>query len=166
MTIGTRVTIFLLLASQGNLIAQQLSHQVLVPVAGIISTGDFNYTQTGGETAVEIISSPDFVFTQGFQQPGIKYSKEDVPAGNGVKVYPNPVTDYLYIELFGSGARSFRIDIINLTGTIILNEKLDFNEQFWHREPFSFDKLSIGLYFVRIISDDGIINRTFKIEKM
>jgi hypothetical protein len=139
---------------------------VLVPVAGIISTGEFSYTQTGGETAVEIISSPDYVFTQGFQQPGIKYSKEDVPAGNGVKVYPNPVTDYLYIELFGSEARSFRIDIINLTGTIIQNEKLVFNDQFWHRESFPFVQFSIGLYFVRIISEDGIINRTFKIEKM
>ncbi len=166
MTKGTRVLIFLLLASQGNTIAQQLSHQVLVPVAGIITTGDVNYTQTGGETAVEIIGSSDFVFTQGFQQPGVKYSKENVPAGNGVKVYPNPVTDYLYVELFGSGARSFRIDIINLTGSVIQNEKLIFNDQFWHRETLSFEQLSTGLYFVRIISDDGIVNRTFKIEKM
>ncbi len=166
MTKGTRVLIFLLLVSQGNAFAQQLSHQVLVPVAGIMSTGDVNYSQTGGETAVEIIGSSDFVFTQGFQQPGIKYSKEIVPSGNGVKVYPNPVTDYLYIELFGSGARSFKIDIINLTGSVIQNEKLVFNEEFWHREAISFEHLSTGLYFVRIISDDGIVNRTFKIEKM
>jgi len=166
MTKGTRVLIFLLLASHGNLIAQQLSHQVLVPVAGIITTGDVNYTQTGGETAVEIIGSSDFVFTQGFQQPGIKFSSENVPAGNGVKVYPNPVRDYLYVELFGSGARCFRIDIINLTGSVILNEKLIFDDQFWHREPLSFEHLSTGLYFVRIISEDGIVNRTFKIEKM
>lgn len=166
MTKGTRVLMFLLLAYQADTIAQQLSHQVLVPVAGIISTGDVNYTQTVGETAVEIIGSSDFVFTQGFQQPGIKFSKEIVPTGNGVKVYPNPVTDYLYVELFGSGARSFRIDIINLTGSVIQNEKLVFNDQFWHQEPISFEQFSTGLYFVRIISEDGIINRTYKIEKM
>lgn len=166
MTKGTRVLIILLLVSQSNAFAQQLSHQVLVPVAGIMSTGDVNYSQTGGETAVEIISSSDFVFTQGFQQPGIKYSNENIPSGNGVKVYPNPVTDYLYIELFGSGARSFKIEIINLTGSVIQNEKLVFNDEFWHRENLSFEHLSTGLYFVRIISEDGIVNRTFKIEKM
>ena len=88
---GTKVLMLFLLVSWTNVFSQQLSHQVLVPVAGLASTGSVNYSQTIGETAIVIVSSGDFLFTQGFQQPGIKKLPENPPAGSGVKVYPNPV---------------------------------------------------------------------------
>ena len=91
----TKVLIFLLLVSREIIFSQQLSHQVLVPLAGNLTSGAYNYSQTVGETAVEIMTSTDYVFTQGFQQPGIKVAKETTPVGNGVRVYPNPVTDYI-----------------------------------------------------------------------
>jgi len=146
--------------------AQELTHQVLVPVAGVSSTGSINYSQTIGETAVEIINSSDFVFTQGFQQPGIKVSKVNPPPGNGVKVYPNPVTEYVTVELFGSDTREFRIEFITISGTTFKVENLGFKNQYWHIEQYSVEKFSKGLFIIRIISKDGIINRTFKIEKV
>lgn len=156
----------ILLALVGNLFSQTLSHQVLVPVAGVSSNGTINYSQTIGETAVEIIKCSDYVFTQGFQQPCIIFSKENPPAGNGVKVYPNPVTDILNIELFGEKARTFKIELVTISGTIVKSEKMVFSGQFWDIQQISVDNISKGLYFVRIISDDGIINRSFKIDKM
>jgi hypothetical protein len=161
-----KVLILLLLVSWGNAFSQQLSHQVLVSVAGITSTTSINYSQTIGETAVEIIGCTEYTFTQGFQQPGIKFSKENPPPGNGVKVYPNPISDFVNVELFGSASRAFRIDIINISGTIVRTEKIDFTGPYWHVQQFAFDELSRGLYFVRIVSDDGLISRTFKIDKM
>jgi hypothetical protein len=161
-----RILMFLFTALECNLFSQTLSHQVLVPVAGVSSVGSINYSQTIGETAVEIFSCSDYVFTQGFQQPCIKFSKENPPPGNGVKVYPNPVTDILNIELFGEKARIFRIELVNISGTIVKSEKMVFNGQFWDIQQISVDNISNGLYFVRIVSDDGIINRTFKIDKM
>lgn len=154
------------MGSGANLSSQELSHQVLVPMAGVISAGAISYSHTVGETAVEIISSSDFVFTQGFQQPGMKFVKVDQPEGNGVKVYPNPVTDNLTIELFGDVSREFRIDIINISGTIVRTQRMVFNGSFWQKEPFSLNGFSKGLYFVRIVSEDGLISRTFKIDKM
>jgi hypothetical protein len=138
----------------------------LVPVAGLAATGSVNYSQTIGETAIVIVSSGDFLFTQGFQQPGIKRSPENPPAGSGVKVYPNPVSDYLTIELFGTESRTFRIEIINFRGTIVFSEKKVMTDQYWYREPYYVEELIRGLYLVRIISEDGIINQTFKIEKI
>lgn len=160
------ILIILLLVIRTGLLSQQLSHQVLVPLAGVMAKGDVNYSQTVGETAVEIVGCSDFVFTQGFQQPGIKLSHETPPPGNGVKVYPNPVADYLTVELFGSTARSFRIDLINISGTVVFTERKDFSDQFWLKEPINIENLIRGFYLVRIISEDGIINRTFKIQKI
>jgi hypothetical protein len=163
---GTKVLMLIILVSWTNVFSQQLDRQVLVPVAGLASGGSINYSQTIGETAIVIATCTDFLFTQGFQQPGIKVSPEKPPAGSGVKVYPNPVTDFLTVELFGNETRTFRIEIINYNGTIVFTDKKVLTDQFWIKEPYNVEKLIRGLYLVRIMSEDGIIYQTFKIEKI
>lgn len=164
---NAKVLILILLQGLGtSLFSQQLSHQVLVPVAGIKMAGAIEYSQTVGETAVEIFSSSDLILTQGFQQPRKIFYMGTPPLGNGVKVYPNPATDFVTVELFGDVSRSFRIEIISFSGTIVRTEKMVFSEPFWQIRQYPVDQLIKGLYFVRIVSEDGIINRTFKIDKM
>jgi len=167
MCLRTRIVVYLLLLSTGtDLYSQGLSHQVIVPVAGLLSSGKVHYSQTIGEVAVEVFSSSEFVLTQGFQQPGIKLIKENPPPGNGVKVYPNPVTDFVTVELFGTGTRTFLIDFFNISGTIIRSDKFEFIDQYWLCRQFPVGNYSRGLFFIKIISTDGKINRTFKIEKL
>jgi hypothetical protein len=166
MNAGTKVLMTLLLVSSGKICAQELSHQVLVPAAGIVVTGGLNYTQTIGETAIEIIGSSGFVFTQGFQQPGIKLPPDLAPPGNGVDVYPNPVSDYVNVKLFGVGARKFRIDIISMAGTLVSSGNINFNSNYYYIQQVEFFKFKSGFYIVRVVSEDGVISRTFKIEKM
>jgi len=163
---GIKALLVLLFVSGGSVYSQELTHQVLVPVAGVSSNGSINYSQTIGETAVEIINCSEFVFTQGFQQPGIKFSRESPPPGNGVKVYPNPVTDYVTIELFGSVTREFRIEFFTISGTMLRVENLLLKDQYWHNQQYQVEKYIKGLFFIRITSEDGVINRTFKIEKL
>lgn len=146
--------------------AQSLTQQVIVPVAGLQTSTKVHYAQTVGEAAIEIIGCTEYVFTQGFQQPGIKVVKENPPPGNGIKVYPNPVFDFVTIELFGNETRTFLIDFISISGTIIRSEKYEFNDQYWICQPFPVEKYSRGLFFIRVKSSDGLINRTFKIEKL
>lgn len=149
-----------------NLSSQSLSHQVIVPVAGLQSDSKVHYSQTVGESAVEMFGFSDFVLTQGFQQPGIKPVKDNPPPGNGVKVYPNPVFDFVIIEMFGQGTRTFIIDFISISGTILRSEKFEFNDHYWFCEQFLVDNFSKGLFLIRVKSTDGLINRTFKIEKL
>ncbi|TAL60823.1 MAG: T9SS type A sorting domain-containing protein [Bacteroidetes bacterium] len=158
--------LLLLAGSDTDLFSQRLSHQVLVPVAGVTSTGNISYSQTIGETAVEIFSSSDYEFTQGFQQPGIKLAPETLVEGNGVDVYPNPAIDNLTIKLFGDVSRDFRIEVINITGTIIISERLSFIDSYYLEKALPLGKFNKGIYFVRVISTDRTINRTFKIEKL
>jgi len=166
---GTKALIFLLTISWTSAFSQQLSHQVLVPLAGVIpdQKSIYSYSQTVGETAVQIVSCEVYIFTQGFQQPRIKVSPEDPPEGNGVEVFPNPVTDELKIKLYGETARTFRIEFINITGTIIFTDKKVFYDQFFYDGPgYDVSGLIRGFYLMRIYSEDGVINRIFKIEKI
>ncbi|HUX58888.1 MAG TPA: T9SS type A sorting domain-containing protein [Bacteroidales bacterium] len=161
-----KILIILLVLSWANVISQHLSHEVLVPAAGLASSNSLSYSQTIGETAIEIISCSGYVLTQGFQQPAIAISQEEIPEGNGVEVYPNPATDFINIKLFGDVTRKFKIDIIKITGTIVSSTTIDFTDSYYYIQRFDVDQLKRGLYYVRVISMDGLINRSFKIEKM
>lgn len=160
------ILITLLLVTWATVFPQHLSHQVLVPAAGIEVSNSVVFSQTIGETAVEIINSPDYTLTQGFQQPGIKYVPGILPEGNGVDVYPNPTKDDLKIKLFGDASRDFLVQVINITGNIVISENVSFTNKFYIEKVIHVGQLNKGIYFVRIRSTDKLINRTFKIDKM
>jgi len=162
---GTKILMLFLLISCTNVLSQHLSHQVLVPAAGIAVSGSLNYSQTVGETAIEIISCSGYVFTQGFQQPLIKIIPDgNKPPGNGVDVFPNPVTDYFKIKFFGESPRKFKIDIITIAGMIMSTAEIHFIEPYYHIQQVDVGNFKRGFYFVRVMSEDGLINRVFKIE--
>lgn len=161
-----KVLILLLLPFSTYVNGQQLSQMVLVPAAGVATAGVLNYSQTIGECAVEMMEGSGFILTQGFQQPGMIFTVVKPHEGTGVDVYPNPATDYINVKLFGDQARKFRIEIINLTGTILSFVNLDFITEYYHIQQIDVSSLKLGFYFVRITSDDSKIKRIFKIEKM
>jgi hypothetical protein len=161
-----RILILVFLVSPAVVYSQQLSNQVLVPLAGVATGTNINYTQTVGETAVEIVGCSEYVFTQGFQQPNFRIYSEEQPPGTGVKVYPNPVTDYIMIELFGDLPRTYKIEIINIAGTVVMSDRKVFSGTYWYKEPRNIEDLISGIYFIRVMSEDRIINRIFKIEKL
>ncbi len=124
--------IILLLLNKGTaLYSQQLSHQVLVPAAGVIAVDEINYSQTIGEPVVEIITGSEFIFTQGFQQPRMRLDPGKLSEGNGVEVYPNPVINDLTVKLFGEISRNFTLEIINLTGTVVYLERIYFSSSYY-----------------------------------
>jgi len=161
-----QVLALFLLVFWGKTFSQHLSHQVLVPAAGLAVLKTLDYSQTIGETAIEIICCSGFEFTQGFQQPSVSISPEIIPAGTGVEVYPNPAIDYFNVKLFGDVARKFKIDLISVNGTIVSTATINFITTYFYIRRIEVDNLLRGLYYLRVVSMDGLINRTFKVEKM
>jgi hypothetical protein len=162
----TLIPVIFLIVPWTNALSQSLSHQVLVPLAGVLTMGNISYSQTVGETAVEIVGCFDYVFTQGFQQPSIKLKIEEKPDGTGVLVYPNPVTDYVTIEIYGERAKTIRIDIISIAGRTVYSDTKIFNAEFWYKDRYNVEDLMRGLYLIRVTANDGMLNRVFKIEKL
>lgn len=146
--------------------SQHLSHQVIVPAAGVTLNGGVDLSQTIGETAIELATATDYALTQGFQQPKLKVKLVNPNEGNGVRAYPNPAVDYVNIELWGDKAREFRITVININGTIVYSKELNFMERYWHIQEIPLTSLAKGLYFISAVSKDGVIYRSFKVDKM
>lgn len=161
-----KIILFLLVTLTLNSFGQDVSHQVLVPLASI---GDFNYynvNQTVGEPMIEILQCEDYSLLQGFQQPSITPTADDDIKGTGVEVYPNPVIDALKVELFGVERTEFEIIIFGLDGTMFYHRNIECGRDYRNIETIDMSRYKRGMYFVRIRSLDKRIIRLFKIEKM
>ena len=150
---------------------QELSHQVLVPAAGLITVGGTSFQQTIGETAVEIFVLSPHTLTQGFQQPRFVPPLILPPReGNGVDFFPNPVTEENYymlnVRLYGVLSRSYDIIITNFIGSIVYKGNIELSADHDYVFQIDLNILGNGIYIIRVMSSDGVINRSFKIDKL
>lgn len=151
--------------------AYELSHQVMVPAANLISSGGKYYQQTIGETAVEITVPAIYNLTQGFQQPRFIPAVALPPReGNGVDFFPNPLTEsvnYIFkIRLYGVLGRSYYITITNLPGAVLYTRNLELSPDHDYILEVNLHNYTNGIYIARVTSADGVIRRSFKIEKL
>jgi hypothetical protein len=129
------------------------------------------YQQTVGETAV-VFTLPDiYILTQGFQQPRfIPPTDYPVREGNGVDFFPNPVTEVVNhifnIRMFGVLGRHYYIIITNFPGAVMYTEELEFSPDHDVVHQIDLQHYADGIYVTRVWSTDGVIDRSFKIEKL
>jgi hypothetical protein len=148
-----------------------LSHQVLVPAGSLVEYPGLSYQQTVGETAVEVSLPSVYNLSQGFQQPRF-IPPQDLPdrEGNGVDFFPNPVTEnngrLFYIRVYGVLARHYRIYIYSLIGSLVYSGELDLSADHDYIHEVSLARYGNGIYIANVISTDGVIDRSFKIDKL
>jgi hypothetical protein len=137
----------------------------MVPAAGLASAGNYYLSQTIGETMVQIAESSYYILTQGFQQPEpeTRIIDDIIP---GAFVYPNPVTDFVTIEIRGTKPKNYRIEFLDITGKVFITARKSFGSDYWYREQYNVSSLLGGLYLIRISSEDGLYNKIFKIQKI
>ncbi len=71
--------------------------------------------------------------------------------------YPNPVTDYLNIELNNFNDESFTIQILDELGRIIIEKTYNKNQT--NHIYLNLNDLKPSMYYLRVISDNGILNK-------
>ena len=148
-----------------------LSHQVMVPAGNLVTHTGLTYQQTSGETAVEVSLPSFYNLSQGFQQPRF-IPNQDLPdrEGNGVDFFPNPLmeqADWIFnIRVYGVLARHYRIYIYSLPGSLMFADELDLSPVHDHILQVNMAHYSNGIYVANVISTDGVINRSFKIDKL
>jgi len=75
----------------------------------------------------------------------IPTANKEYNENNGLKIYPNPTSDFFYIESKGKS----QVIIFGILGDLVYNEKLLNSKQ-----GISISNLNNGIYFVQIITDD------------
>ncbi len=140
--------------------------QTLSPEAILSSGGDFANTAaqiswTLGDFQTTTYVKDQIVLTQGFLQSQIKVTDVfniDNSADVELKVFPNPVTNYLYIKLISNENKKLLWQLINQSGKIIRNDDI-YNKQ----AEIDFGAYKAGIYYLKTFSKDGSFVKIFKI---
>lgn len=130
----------------------------LVSVASNSETNEnINLSYSIGEVIIPTVIQENRALTQGFQQPEIiVHKKNDELFGKlYLKCYPNPVFDYLHIQI-----SNFRdhytivLRVFDTRGSEVDHIERKLTDRSDALYSFDFTELMIGLYFVHIIIDN------------
>jgi PKD repeat protein len=79
------------------------------------------------------------------------------PVTSATRLYPNPVTDRLYVELSDNSCEFIDLMIIDLTGKQVVSERLQWN----HGDAWSIDVSGLphGLYLIRMLHENQLIGK-------
>ena len=123
---------------------QILSPSVIVSTGASFSNSTASTDLTVGEVMVETFSN-NTILTQGFHQASsIEITSGVVNLDIKTKVYPNPTTDFLIIEI----EKTVNADILvyDINGKLVIKDKLN-NEQ---QKQLDFSFLGQGNYLLHI----------------
>lgn len=115
-----------------------------------------------GEPAIRTIKTSNNIFTEGFQQSFSIITFLEIR--NAIRVFPNPVTDYLNVSFYIEDTNSYIVGIYTITGQIIDIQQYN-NLTASTVKQYDFTNRSGGLYLVKVQSLDGRYFKTFKIKK-
>jgi len=122
-----------------------------------------NYPRNGNyRVTVKLLSicdrNSDLTHSETLDAIGL--STNDLTATNEIKLYPNPSTDFVTLEIIGD-AKMNRIEVYNAVGQMV--HKLDLPST--NTTTISTDKLASGLYNIQIQTDKGTIFKKVDIIK-
>jgi hypothetical protein len=122
------------------------------------STNQLSWTL--GEPIIETFSDAKSVITQGFQQSKLTVTAIDQISDNlyGLKVYPNPVSSELTIEV--SEVEKFNLSLFDLNGKLLIQKKIEKSVEI-------IDMLNFipGSYFLTVCFGKNKHLQTFKVTK-
>lgn len=129
---------------------------------------DFELSYTIGElAAISTISSGNITLTQGFHQPDKFTIISIAPLDQlfGAEIYPNPSSDMAQIRISSNEFYNLMIELYDASGRKLRSEKLNHypGEQLYTLQT---SDLSVGTYLVRLLTENGRVSKTLRLNKI
>ncbi len=162
------ICIFALLLLPLIIYSQSLTRSVICITGNSSLENEGRVSYSIGEAVVQTNLSNDppfYTLTQGFQQPALinTYSTERLGI-NAVEVFPNPVQSDLTILFNTQTDKELNIVFFTSSGVLLYRDAIQISDSgsiLINMEQFAF-----GFYLLHVYSDDKLLDRIFKIEKM
>lgn len=168
--ISLTMTIALLLLTAVSGFAQSITPEVISASGGDTANGNVGLSWTVGEPVIKTVSSPNAKITQGFHQSHFEViSVEEHPElGFDIKIYPNPSTDFINIELVFTGTdkptqqTKLQFELLDNVGKVLITESIENATQ----HSISMQNYAQGQYFIRITGAKGQLHHSAQIIKL
>ena len=103
------------------------AQEVISPSGNSFQNQHYSLSFTLGELAVETYISDELTLTQGMHQPEISIVSvvEHLNDPFGLRVYPNPATDFINLQINDSDQGSLSYKLFNLSGQLLQSERIE-----------------------------------------
>lgn len=146
--------------------AQSLEPELISPAGGTIQLDEIRMDWTLGDLAVETLTTPGGLLTEGFLQPQLKVERVTsvaVVSGYQVTLSPNPTLRSIFLEAESEQQEDLRIELVDPSGRPLGNWR-------WaapfDRYEVDMSALPTATYFVRLFQADGRLVDTWKVIKI
>ncbi len=143
---------------------ESISRQVVATAGADTTVNGISVSWTLGELAVETFEATGVTLTQGFQQGFFDITSVGDPISNNfeLKIYPNPASEYVWIDLQSDEIRAIRVEIYNMEGKLMYHNEFDFASG---PTQIPLQNLNSNQYILKISDSDGKLLQTFKLIK-
>lgn len=148
--------------------AQSLQRQVIGTAGSDMKNADVKFSATIGEAVDDNYVSGSFDLLQGFQQPldMLTTSITDKSLVSvDYKIYPNPVSDNLYIDYSVDEKTTLTLQVVGNTGKTMINRQLEASKG-QNRLQLNVSTFPNGVYHLIFKEPGGAIAESSTIEKM
>ncbi len=137
------------------------SQNVISALGGGGTVGTMSISYTVGEAVVSTIENNAIKLNQGFHQPRYVLTaiKETFPEG-AVKVFPNPTTSILEVQLEGIALENIQVSLTDVAGRNIADSKV--YSTHWQTD---ISNLADGYYVLTVSDIKNLKSNSFKIFK-
>jgi hypothetical protein len=146
--------------------SQDKTPSVISPAGDISKGSNMILEWTVGEAMVETGTTSSQMYTQGFHQPVLKVQKLDdlnaVAGGNTFKVFPNPTTAVINVQLEKASQTPLLVSLLDASGKLLLNNTFPANSL---SLKINVQRLIGGVYILRITDPAGTLQGNYKIIK-
>lgn len=143
-----------------------ITSYVVSTAGGDTVVNGISVSWTIGEVAIATLKDKDntLVLTQGFQQAYFEITSIGEPLSTNfeIKVYPNPASDYVWVDLKSDEIKDATIELYDLEGKLIYSSKLNLIEG---STKIDLHNLNSSQYILRISDNTGNVLQTFKLIK-
>ena len=156
------LVLILLLGFSGLAHTQIIERFVLASAGKTFENSNFSIEWTLGEPIVKTIVGSTNTITQGFHQSIFVVSSiGDVipPTFPAFKIYPNPASDYFYLD-FNGVSQSVQYQLIDISGGLVLSGVISGN-----KERIELSDLANTSYIIKITNLKTNHTRSFNLQK-
>ncbi|WP_170110453.1 T9SS type A sorting domain-containing protein [Flavilitoribacter nigricans] len=159
------ILIITVLFSGASLFAQSIERSVIAVLGASAEAGDLQLEYTAGEAVISTLSDGDLTITQGFHQGTLQTTGlRGLPLSVSYKIYPNPVTTELWLNLEGSDL-DLQVAIYNAAGQPVGTFRKIKAAGHW-KESFDLSRQTPGAYLVVIMDERGTWLQSHKVLKL
>lgn len=142
--------------------AQTITPDIITTSGGFFISANSSLSWTLGEPVMETDVAANSLLTQGFQQSQMSsVAVNKIADETDISVYPNPVSDLVVINIRSTENSILKAELTDVLGKMFFQDKL--LQQITTIDMRTF---ADGLYFLKLLSEDGKIHKTVKVEKI